>query len=255
MKLSAHRFFLMMLACAAIGALGFGVARSLEPDFEGRPLRLWIQDLHASDTRVRDRAIEAVCAIGKPAVPALMVRLRRTDSVADTAVTWARARGPEWVQRRFQSWLISSQIRAVAALALRRMGPDAEQAAPQLIWALGDGDTSVARLAEYALGTIGAPAVPELSQAVAGPHRSRRIAALRILSQLGRAAEASVPAVRSALHDSDPRIRLRAAEAVWRILGDAGSATPALLHLAQSGDPTMQREALAVLVTIGPRSA
>lgn len=80
----------------------------------------------------QDTAMDALARIGRDAVPALV------EALGDRNV----------------------QVRRQAALALGRIGPDAEQAVPALSAALGDGDEQVRRNAARALGQIG-PAAKE----------------------------------------------------------------------------------------------
>jgi hypothetical protein len=86
---------------------------------------------------VRETTIDALARIGKPAVPALVEALHDPNP----------------------------DLRDQAALALARIGPDAEAAVPDLIAALNDDNEVVRKDAVRALGQIGpqaARAVPEL---------------------------------------------------------------------------------------------
>jgi hypothetical protein len=80
------------------------------------------------------------------------------------------------------------QARAMAALALGRMGPTARMAVPYLIADLRDQDAKVREMAAWALGQIG--------------------------SEFARPA---VPALAPLLRDPDPRVRLAAAQALRKI--------------------------------------
>ena len=86
------------------------------------------------ESTVGEAAADALARIGTQAVPALV------DALQDP----------------------KPRVRELAALALARMGPEAETSVPELIMALQDSDLEVQRSAARALGQIG----PEANQAI-----------------------------------------------------------------------------------------
>ena len=234
---------------AGLGVLVWG--RWNEPQPGGRPLRAWMEDLYSRDVSVRERALDTLCTLGRPAVPRLRAQLRRRDTLWDSAMGMLQMQGPEPVRRWLENRASASQVRATAAWVLRRMGPEAGEATPELLRALDDRETSVARLAEYALGAIGEPALPGLCEAVESRGRARRLAALRLIRQLGSSAVSARPVVVRALQDSDLEIRLAAAEALWRMGGEQGRVIQVLVGLAGSTNATLQLGAVKALGTMG----
>ena len=86
------------------------------------------------ESTVGEAAADALARIGTQAVPALVEALHDPKP----------------------------RVRELAALALARMGPEAETSVPELIMALQDSDLEVQRSAARALGQIG----PEANQAI-----------------------------------------------------------------------------------------
>jgi HEAT repeat protein len=112
-------------------------------------------------------------------------------------------------------------VRAYAARALARIGPDAEAAVPRLLQSLrNDEDRDVRKLAAKTLGLIGpkaiGPLLPDvveaLSAALKGDPPGLREYAARSLGQLG--GVQAVPALRQAVQDRDDRVRASAVEAL-----------------------------------------
>ncbi len=118
----------IVLTLAAGTALA-AQAQAPEPEFDGRPLRAWIQDLKAAAPQTRNAAAYVISGMGpaaKAAVPALIEALN--DPVA--------------------------AVRYPVAVALREIGPDAAAAVPALERALSDSSDDVAAMARKALIAI-----------------------------------------------------------------------------------------------------
>gem|GEM_PF-4223214 len=210
-----------------------------------------MEELYSRDVSVRERALDTLCTLGRPAVPRLRAQLRRRDTLWDRAMGMLQMQGPEPVRRYLENRASASQVRATSAWVLRRMGPEAEEATPELLRALDDQETSVARLAEYALGAIGEPALPGLCEAVQSRGRARRLAGLRLIRQLGSSAISARPVVVGALEESDLEIRFAAAEALWRIGGEQQRVMQVLVGLAGSTNTTVQLGAVKTLGAMG----
>jgi HEAT repeat protein len=221
-------------------------------------------------------AMEAVEVCGqlgpaaKPAVPVL-IRIMRRD-----------AQVPIPVQENGQSWSMD------AARALGRIGPAAAPAVPELRKALSDdmANTEAAK----ALGLIGPEArsaVPDLEamikrgdcQAEAAlaiwridgnarralgvllpPAKAKRTLdwrTVQALGEMGPAAAPALPQLRKLLKPKprgagDWSMAIRAAEAVWKITGDAKEALPVLVAALGDFDQGVRGQALEVLAAMGP---
>ncbi len=86
-------------------------------------------------------------------------------------------------------------------------------------------------LAEMALRKSGPLAVPVLLEALSEEASATRAKAACILGFLGDLAADAIPALTTALQDSDSDIRLAAAKALWNITKKAEVVVPVLVHL------------------------
>ncbi|MGK3940644.1 HEAT repeat domain-containing protein [Streptomyces caeruleatus] len=84
--------------------------------------------------------------------------------------------------------------------------------------------------------------------------RPRRRAAAEALARLGPKAGGALPEVRRMVPAEDPRERVSAACAVWRISGDAEFAAP-VLRAAWTENPRTRRTITACLAALGPAGA
>jgi HEAT repeat protein len=103
--------------------------RGQEPEFDGRPLSAWVEDLKAAAPQTRNAAAYVISGMGpaaRAAVPALIEAL--DDPVA--------------------------AVRYPVAVALREIGPAAAAAVPALRRALNDSSDDVAAMARKALIAI-----------------------------------------------------------------------------------------------------
>lgn len=108
--------------------------RDMAPPTEGESAPVPPPTLLIREATVGEAAADALARIGTQAVPALIEALHDNKP----------------------------RVRELAALALARMGPEAESSVPELIVALQDSDLEVQRSAARALGQIG----PEANQAI-----------------------------------------------------------------------------------------
>ena len=157
---------------------------------------------------LRLNAAIAIGKIGKPAVPALRELLGGTNKDARFYAIWALG----WV------------------------GPDAADAAPDLIKAMADKDDNIRRKAAYSLGRIAASpkkTIDVLLAAFKDPHEDVRQAASDALAKFGKDA---VPGLLEALKDTDVKVRLQAARAVHEMGTDAKDAAPLLRDLLLAKD-------------------
>lgn len=169
------------------------------------------------DPGVRWMALEALGAIGGPALPVL-IGLLDSDDV---------------------------DLRWGAAVALGDIGDPA--AIGSLVTALGDSDRYVRTRAALALSVIGVPALPPLAAASGSEDAGVRWAAALALGKI-RSPE-SIETLSTLLADPDRSVRWKAAEALG-VLGGASVVGPLVAALGD-GDEAVRGEAAAALVAIG----
>jgi HEAT repeat protein len=181
------------------------------------------------DGQVRLAVLDALAAMGHnaaPAVPALVQTLR-TDF---------GGRGEEALHQDYRSALALAAIgkpavhglrgllkenkvgvRAESAMALGRIGKDAEAAIPDLVVLLGDKDERIGREASLALGRIGTAAVDPLTSAAAHKDPSIRACAVAGLGYLPEPSEKVCETVLKSAHDEAPAVRSQAVIALARL--------------------------------------
>jgi HEAT repeat protein len=139
--------------------------------------------------------------------------------------------------------------RGAAVEALGAIGPAAAAAADRLADLLSDPQASVTLAAVAALARIGEPAVAPLTKRLGREHPARSAAALA-LAEIGPPAKPALPALEALLDDADRGVRLRAAEAHWRVGGDAGKG----LTVIRAGlkDEALRQAAVDALFRVGP---
>ncbi|MBY0523249.1 MAG: HEAT repeat domain-containing protein [Gemmataceae bacterium] len=153
-----------------------------------------------------------------------------------------------------------ADVRAAAARALRRMGPDARDAAPVLIEGLKDGDEKVRAASAGALGkvaygreeTMPKGTVGGLRQALADGKAPVRGEAAKSLGELGVQPKTVVPELITALKkEKDPRAQAQMATALGRFGDDAESAIPTLAGLLKDKEPGTAEAAALALEKLG----
>lgn len=193
-----------MLGALSAAACAFVLANQQPPD-ESRPLNAWLRDLSARESYRRNRAEAAVRQLGAGVVPVLLARLESTRT----------------------------NEQAQAILGFAALGDRAKPALPQLAKLLHHEATALS--AARAVAAIGPPGVPLLTNALAGPIRSVRIACARALGRLRADARPVVPALVGVLDDNDERLRCFAARSLGHLAAEPVQAVPALI--ARLEDP------------------
>jgi hypothetical protein len=151
-----------------------------------------------------------------------------------------------------QLWHKDRDLRRDAARALGLLGPDGMEAIPSLIRMLGD-DQSPSETPEWALGQMGAIAIPELIEAVRSSNQRVRRRALDALRECARNSDDVIDALACGLQDEAPDLRNIAARLLGLMGPRAARAVPAFvraLSIEQEGwNRYMMRVALGY---VGP---
>jgi len=147
-------------------------------------------------------------------------------------------------------------IRAEATKALGNIGADSSAVVPELLrLLLEDSDSKVRTEAAHALGKIGERA-GNASRALAAVVRDPssgdilRGEAAWALARVGPLTPGTAAALGVASDDKSGYVGVRAAEALWKVSGDASRAARALA--ARLDDPAVQHAAAQALNRIGP---
>jgi HEAT repeat protein len=153
---------------------------------------------------------------------------------------------------------LDSSFRSEAAKALGNIGTQSPSVVPELIRLLQeDADGGVRAEAVRALGKIGEGA-GDASRALAavlarpGGAETLRAEAAWALARVAPLAPGTAVALAAAAADGSGHVGVCAAEALWKVSGDAGRAVPALA--SRLGDPNSQDAAVQALYRIGAKA-
>lgn len=149
------------------------------------------------------------------------------------------------------------ESRRKAAMAIGKIADKAKAAAPALMVALADSETSVRERAAYSLGQIGPDAsagVPNLIKALGDKEKSVRIMSAFALGRIARCEEQAVPALARLLTDPEERVRLSACTALGRFGARGAAAVPALVAALTDSSPSVRRDSILALAFIGEPS-
>jgi len=147
-------------------------------------------------------------------------------------------------------------VRAEAAKALGNIGGESPVVVAELLRLLKeDSDSNVRTEAAHALGKIGERAETAsraLAAVISDPDSGDilRGEATWALARVGPLAPGTAATLGAAVDDRSGYVAVRAAEALWKVSGDAGRAVLALV--ARLADPTVRHAAAQALNRIGP---
>lgn len=148
-----------------------------------------------------------------------------------------------------------AEVRRKCALALGSMGRRGQQAVIPLAELLTEDDVPAVRdAAGEALALIGPPALPALQKLLKDENAEVRARAALSLGKMGAAARPAVEDLDFALDDDDGWVRIRAAEALWRITGKTDSLVPALIEELKNPQRQIRMQAYRLFKELGPKA-
>ncbi|MFF5232974.1 hypothetical protein [Dactylosporangium sp. NPDC000521] len=146
--------------------------------------------------------------------------------------------------------LLAGPVDLMTANALGRIGPDAAAAVPALRAMLDRDGGYLAAAALWQITGEAGPAVESLARELDDPWDATTSAA-EAAGRLGPAGAALEAPLRALVDADDDHIHVAAAQALWRVTGDAETPLPALARL-WTAKPRRRAEIAAHLATIGP---
>jgi HEAT repeat protein len=184
-----------------------------------------VETFKGADPAIRDTAIDTLGHIGPAAataIPALLEMLKKPGGSLRMRVTTALGRiGAPAVSTLIT--LLDHEdvvVRAQAALALGKIGPEANRAAPKLISLLKDHQPGVRRSAARSLGRLRVRSIevcPLLIGLTSDKSQVVRKAAARALGDLGASAASAIPALEKLLSDENREVRRSARRALAKV--------------------------------------
>jgi HEAT repeat protein len=215
--------------------------------------------LMADQPLTRQRAAMALGKIGPAAVEAVPLLLdgarhdRQVRNAAIQALDDIDRADPSMLPELQQALKSDSkQVRMAAALLIRRIGPAASPAIPDLVELVrSDPPNDEVVTVALALKWIGVDSIPHLCQAMSDGDPKRRTAAACVIAVFGRDARGAVPVLTGALDDEFSRVRASAAMALGKIGADARDSVSSIVRLFKDDDPLVRNIAAWAAGEIG----
>jgi len=196
----------LVLAGAAIMAVGAVVFRSREPSWHGRTLSAWLNDFDADKMEKREQAAYALGQIGSNAVPFLIPRLPHVRYASITQWSGLKTRLLFLLSKqRFIKFPLPQPTspRHQALAAIDALGPAAQSALPALEKLLHE--TPPDPRAPYMFARIGPAGVPYLNQALTNDERAIRMGARVCLDGINSHSDPLFPPLGPATDNFDRR--------------------------------------------------
>jgi HEAT repeat protein len=290
MRTAAMVGLCLVLVMASASARGQSDKKGKDVVVAGKSVSEWIKALASREALPRVQAINVLIQAGpeaRQAVPALIGVFRDKDAtflhpLAAVALSRVGSDAVTPLEKALKD--DNYTVRGGAALALGLIGRQARSAIPALATAAKDREALVRSAAVVALGRIGlrTPGVMTALRAaladsdrtvaveaaaalwkIAGDPRGVDVLAAALkddgsaeraasaLGEIGVAAKFAAPALKTALDAKSPRLRIVAAEALYRVTRDVGAALPALEELTRTKEPGDRLQAVAALGALG----
>ena len=260
-----HRTWWPIILSATFGfialILGAVLFKPQGPRYGGKPTRYWIEQLAGDDP---DKAVEALSAMGAPAIPYLLDALQMQSSE-----TWSEnllGRMSDWpLLGRLADKLSEQRSRRAeipdgAAEVLVSLRKEANNFAPELVRIYQHPKRSeevIERAAQVLvdLGPDAASSMPSFLTHLRGTDRARKSLTVSILSAIGPQAKDAVPLLTN-LFNGDGWNDLSVAEALWNIDRRTNDTVNTCLRLLEGRNrrfaEELTRRVTALLTRMGP---
>jgi hypothetical protein len=220
---------LISLACAAFAFVLFlYLTREREPEYQGKTLSEWMELAYPMGENYEvaqlERGEQAIRAIGTNALPCLL--------------KWVSYEFPDWRKKLCDLTQSSTNVMLTRAVwgkayyrsfrtewCLRALGTNAASAIPELESIMNNREREYAgTCAVNALGGIGLPALPALTNALAQPKHPQRYEILFAINEIiltvgSENTNLFLPVLRPLLDDPDQRVKWAAGRVINRLEG------------------------------------
>jgi len=246
MKISA-RIVLTSFVLLAVAAVVFKITRRPQPEYNKKSVTAWMLELFSTYPRRNAEAIQALRAMGDPAVRQLAEIVEREDSALSKKLLEHADRFPaiaEVIPNKY--W-----YRTMAAMALGEIGTNASSAIPALRKMSNDSDSNLARVAAAALVLVQNESIGKFISASMDYDNTNISKAYGVILSLGPHAKEGIPAYLKELESTNNRIRIRALTVLDRICTETPECVPGCTKLLTDPDGLIRTLAIHALVTCG----
>lgn len=239
---------LLMAAASFIGYLR-------QPRYQGVTLNAWLREFdHAWDESIfadfrsiPTNAVIAIRSMGPAAIPELMNRLRKEDSMIKVRANQLLEK-QSLVESRFKD---VRQNHSIALLAFQALGEGGAGAVPELAAMLEQPAT--AERAVDALGCIGRPALPVLLRSLAHTNSQVRLGAVAALMSLTPITTEALSGILPLTEDPVPRVRQYAVSFVGLATNHLTRTLPVLVGKLKDADKGVRHAAISSFRRAGDR--
>jgi len=239
MRTSA-RIVLAAFVLFAAAAVAFKITRAPQPEHNRKTLTDWMSEMLSTYPRRNAEAIQALRAMGDPAVRQLAEIVEREDSALSKRLLKHADRIPviaEVVPSKY--W-----CRTMAAMALGEIGTNASYAVPALRRMANDSDPNLARVAAAALVLVQNEPIEKFISASLNYDGTNASKAYGVILSLGPHAKEGIPPYLKELESTNNRIRVRALTVLDYICAESPECVPVFTNLLT--DPDGLIRALAI---------
>lgn len=234
-----------LIALAVLAAVFWGIVRSREPRYQGKPLSTWLRVLESGiEDKDEGRMIEArqaITVMGTNTLPYLIKKLGARDPVWKTALVDLLDQQSVVDWRPRMAW----QERSPVLEAFEILGETAAPAIPQLTALLTQPHAAPA--AAVALADIGPPALPALMEALTNRNVYGRDIILLGLALMPGDKRPCLPVLLDSLRDPDSSVRSAAVVVHGILQMEEDTVVPALVPLMRDPNLMVRQQTAMVL--------
>lgn len=213
----------LLLGCLLVVLILFDVPW-FSPTIHGKSEGYWINSLEKGVTVPNDMILWR--SFGSDAVPILLKALQKRPGPSDRIYIWLLPKLPTTLRNKLPMPRDCAKIRASAAAMLTILDPKITIPSKPLALAISDESWMVRMNAIGCLSTVVLPALeeepkqeilPSLLDASKDLNSEVRMVAVYSLCFFTNQAQAVVPVLTNALHDTEPDVRVRASMALYKV--------------------------------------
>lgn len=245
MKHRRKTLIALLSAVIAVGLVWYTLIPQ-EPEYQGRRLREWLEDIDSGQPAKRNAARTAFLQMGAKAVPFLTELLGSRSSFPFKLPRLRWVKGGNTYNVNLTPARIQTQRAITACRILEQV---AKPAIPALAKVLENGDYTHDAVA--ALRVMGPDALHALTNAFASPAAEARKEAVTIFQRMPYDAQPAIAALIGCLKDTDANVRIQATQSLASIGKQPDVVVPALIQTLADPIPNVRFFAINALRRFG----